>query len=96
MGREARATAQLSPAERQARKLARIGRGVRNLERLSEGLLGVPRGDLRPLLEAIRPHLTFPVSDAEWRWLYTKHGLTDDTPDGNTPLPQTQAIDLPR
>lgn len=73
MGREARATAKLTPAERQSRKLARIARGVRNLQVLYEGLRWIT--DWEAILEEIRPHLTFPVTDAEWRWVRTKLGL---------------------
>jgi hypothetical protein len=83
MGREARATARLTPAERQLRRLHRTARGVRNLRVLYDGMRGINRSDREAILEQIRPCLTFPVSDAEWAWLRQKLGLTEGVVGGS-------------
>jgi len=74
MGREARATAKLTREEQQSRNLARIAKSVRSLQTLYDALYKLPDRDA--ILEELRPHLTFPVSGAQWRLLRTRLGLT--------------------
>jgi hypothetical protein len=69
MGREARATAALSAAERQARRLMRAAQTLWNEERLYRALVGLTIADQRTALAIMAPHLPFRLTAPQRRWL---------------------------